>query len=135
MKIWLVTLCISCAFCTNAYANMEEPIDDLRSETVRPSAGLQSEGHILRQKDELTSSTSTAMELEREDLIKSMNSRDEEDQETPILPLVGEDPVSPPGGGVRLIDPQYVNAPDPNPAPLQEESWWGKLWNTLTGWL
>ncbi len=126
MNSWgiLILISLSLSLLNNAHAHIKEvptTEEDLSGATrIRPEGS----------DDVLKVDSSNSLGRDKEDTSKFP----QEDAEEPSTFFFSDKMMgSPPGGGIRALDPKLLEPIEPS--PILEMSWWDKLWISISEWL
>lgn len=129
MRLW-GALCLV-AYISSADARIIDAAD--RSDDKETRGGISVTSHTEdqpRQEENLTNDKGEGASLLKENRETLLLPKEEVEKPEPYL-ILPVDKLSPPSGGVRLIDPKFVNENPLLPAP--EIPWWERWWNWLVG--
>ena len=126
MRIWGVFCLLGCITILNAHGRVTDETD-----TIEDKSSVGVVPHI----DNKSHVNNSLKKTERPHLLKEKkvlaDSKEEKEKPESYLILTTEK-LSPPGGGLRMIDPKMVNDKPP-PTPSPEVSWWERWWSWLLG--
>lgn len=130
MKIWGVLCFVSCI--TNLHAHVIDVSD--RSEGNEQKPGINVIPYV--ENTSLSDDASKKDKAERSSILKEnrellTSSKEEKEKPESYLIVVG-DKLTPPGGGLRVLDPKLIN--EKTDPLLPEASWWEEWWNEITAW-
>jgi len=124
MKLWGVLCIMGCCSALNAQSDNAFEVPDKKS-------GIGVVSHVEEETsqddaDEMKADLSTFLK----DASEAQTAPEEDlEQPEPFL-IVTTDTSSPPGGGVRFIDPKIEKML----IPLRDVPWWERWWNAVTSW-
>lgn len=124
MKVWGVLCLLGCFSDLNAQSNDVPDIPD-----EKPGIGVISHVEKDAPQEDSKESKADLSTLLKETSDNPTLSQEELEKPEPFL-IVTTDQSSPPGGGVRFIDPKIEKM-----LPLLKETpWWQRWWNAVTEW-
>lgn len=123
MRIWGVLCLAGCI--SNLNAGIINVSDEVREE--KPGIGIVSHIDEKVDKEEALKNDKTELSAYLKENIENTTVVQEE-ADKPEYFLVGEKTVSPPGGGLLLLNPNIVTEPTPS---CSEAPWWERWWNGI----